>query len=547
MLTTANSRNDSRFVQKEPCPACGSKDNLARYSDGHAYCFSTGCEHYEGPNGGEVVPMDIERKPTRALEMNGVVAAIPDRKISKKICAKYGVTVEFAPSGDISKHHYPRYDQSDNLVGSKVRIVETKGFYATGETQKLKLVGQSQCRVGGKYLTVVEGELDMLSVAEMFEGRWDVVSLNNGAKGAEEDIRTNLEFIESYEKVVFCLDMDKDGDWSWDKVKDIIEPGKAAKAKLPLKDPNALLVANRIKDFMASWWAAEVYRPDGIVNGKDTWDAIVARREVKSVPYPYEGLNKMTRGIRGGEVVLITSGTGMGKSQFVRELEHYLLGATKENIGVLALEESTEVTAMGIMSIEANRRLHLEEDTDTVELKPYFDATMGTGRFFLFDHFGSTTQDNIINRIRFMIKGCKCSKILLDHLSIVVSDQEGGDERKVIDAIMTKLRTIAEETGATIFVVCHLKRPEGKNHEEGARVTLGHLRGSGAIAQLSDIVIAFERDQQAEDPEKRNISTVRVLKNRFTGETGVASYLHYDHFTGRMAEGPGFEGAEETL
>lgn len=35
----------SEFVGHEPCPNCGSRDNLARFSDGHAWCF--GCKHYE--------------------------------------------------------------------------------------------------------------------------------------------------------------------------------------------------------------------------------------------------------------------------------------------------------------------------------------------------------------------------------------------------------------------------------------------------------------------------------------------------------------------
>lgn len=37
------------YVHHEPCPACGSRDNLARYADGSAWCF--GCEHYEPPDG----------------------------------------------------------------------------------------------------------------------------------------------------------------------------------------------------------------------------------------------------------------------------------------------------------------------------------------------------------------------------------------------------------------------------------------------------------------------------------------------------------------
>ena len=38
----------SQFVRHEPCPGCGSKDNLARYDDGHGHCFG-GCGHWEPP------------------------------------------------------------------------------------------------------------------------------------------------------------------------------------------------------------------------------------------------------------------------------------------------------------------------------------------------------------------------------------------------------------------------------------------------------------------------------------------------------------------
>ena len=62
------------------------------------------------------------------------------------------------------------------------------------------------------------------------------------------------------------------------------------------------------------------------------------------------------------------------------------------------------------------------------------------------------------------------------------------------------------------------------------------LRGSHSIAQISDAVIALERDQQAEDPTLANTPTVRVLKNRYAGETGVATYLLYNKDSGRLTE-----------
>jgi len=102
-----------------------------------------------------------------------------------------------------------------------------------------------------------------------------------------------------------------------------------------------------------------------------------------------------------------------------------------------------------------------------------------------------------------------------------------GDERKMIDNTMTKLRSLCEETGISMFLVSHLRRVQGdRGHEDGAKVSLGQLRGSHSISQISDAVIGLERDQQSGDEHAD--TTVRILKNRFTGETGVACQLKYD-------------------
>ena len=527
---------ESTFVQHEPCPSCGSSDNLARYSDGHAVCFSGGCNHYEHGHGqiGQVA----QRKPMRSLEMTGVIAAIPDRRISQSTCQRYGVTVEYGTDGQIVKHHYPYHNKDTGAVtGTKVRITETKSFYATGEFNEAGLFGQQAFKGGGKYITITEGEADALAVNEMFDGKWPVVSIRSGAAGAAKDIKANLEWLETFDNVVICFDNDKAGQEAAKSVLDLFTPNKAKNVTLPAKDAGDMLKSNQVQAFVKEWWNAKAYRPDGIVAGNETWDMIIKQSDVKSIPYPWECLNEMTHGFRKQELVTITSGSGMGKSQIVRELEHYLLGATDENIGILALEEDIPKTALGIMSIEANKQLHLDKTVTQEEKKGYWDRTLGSGRIFMFDHWGSTSEDNLLGRIRYMAKGLDCKWIILDHLSIVVSDQDTGDERKAIDSIMTNLRKLVQETGVGLFLVSHLRRPSGaKAHEDGGKISLGELRGSASIAQLSDIVIGLERDQQHVDPEIRNTTTVRVLKNRFVGLTGPACYLYYDKDSGRMIE-----------
>lgn len=524
----------SHFVKHEPCPKCGSKDNLARYSDGHAVCFSMNCGHYEHGDNSNMLAAGVLN---RGLKMEGTVAAIPERRISKDTALKYGVTVEYDSRGKIVKHHYPYQDKSTGeTVGTKVRACDPKQFYSTGTFQNTGLFGQDKFKEGGRYLTITEGEVCAMAAHEMFDRKWPVVSVRSGASGAARDIKENLEWLESFENVVICFDSDKAGQDAAKSVLDLFSPNKAKNVVLPCKDAGEMLENNRVKGFVEAWWNAKTYQPDGIVSGTDTWDMITEREDVLIYPYPWACLNDLTYGFRERELVTITSGSGMGKSQIVRELSHYILNATDDNIGILALEEDIPRTALGLMSIEANMPLHLRDDIDLDTKKRYWDNTLGTGRVFLFDHWGSTNEDNLLSRIRYMAKGLDCKWIVLDHLSIVVSDQEVADERKAIDSIMTNLRKLVQETGIGLFLVSHLRRPSGKAHEDGGQISLAELRGSAAIAQLSDMVIGLERDQQNADAKVRNTTNVRVLKNRFAGLTGLACYLYYNKDTGRMEE-----------
>jgi len=229
----------SKFVRHESCPECGSKNNLARYDDGHAVCFGMSCGHYEPPSKDNVSFDDTPRftTNTRRLELTGVHADITDRRISAKTCKKYNVTVEYDTNGCVSKHHYPYYAKGTNeQVGSKVRIVEGKQFYVTGTLQETQLFGQQAWSSGGKYITVVEGEADALAVAEMFDCKFPVVSLRTGAQGAQKDIKQNLDWLETFENVVICFDNDEAGQKAAQDVLDLFTPNKAKNVTLSMKD-----------------------------------------------------------------------------------------------------------------------------------------------------------------------------------------------------------------------------------------------------------------------------------------------------------------------
>ena len=292
--------------------------------------------------------------------------------------------------------------------------------------------------------------------------------------------------------------------------------------------------------YVAAWWNSKTYTPSGVVNARDLKEKYFNREKMESVPYPWEGLNKKLYGLRAGELVTLTGGTGLGKSSITRELEHWLINTTSDNVGIVALEEHDLRTLDCLMSIEANDRLyidHIREKYSKEFLDDLYTKIYDNGRVWIHAHFGSSNIDEIFSKIRFMIIGCDCKWIVVDHLHMLVSSITEGDERRTIDSIMTRLRSIVEETGVGMILVSHLRRVEGnRGHENGVTVGLNHLRGSQSIAQLSDCVIALERNQQADDPLESQTTHLRVLKSRYTGDVGMATHLLYTHNTGRLSE-----------
>ena len=476
-------------------------------------------------------------------EIEGAFVALNDRGISLTTAKKYNVKSIVNREGKVIRHFYP-YCVASEVTAYKVRE-EGKHFTWRGNSQGTGLFGESLFKNSGKFITLVEGECDAMAAFEMMGSKWPVVSVKSGAAGAVRDVKNSIEFLEKFDCVVINFDNDKAGLEASKKVARLLTPGKAKILSLPddFKDPNDMLKAGRGRSYLEAWWNAKLYTPSGVLNISEKKAEFHNREAKDSVPYPWEGLNKKLHGLRRGELVTLTGGTGLGKSSVTRELEHWLITNTKDNVGIIALEEDWRRTVDGILSIEANARLYIDQVRDEFteeQLNQFFDNVYdgeNKDRVWIHSHFGITDIDEIFSKLRFLIIGCSCKWVVVDHLHMLVSAMSDGDERRAIDNIMTRLRSIVEETGAGLILVSHLRRVDGnRGHENGISVSLSHLRGSQSIAQLSDCVIALERDQQSDDPQEANTTHMRVLKSRYTGDVGMATHLLYDRETGRLGE-----------
>ena len=524
-----NSNDESKFLYHSPCSDCGSKDNLGVYTD-HTYCF--GCKITKYFNSQETAPQnEIQKEVTDMI--NGATQALPKRKINEETCKVFNYEQGYYNNQPVHIANY--FNKNYQKVAQHLRFAD-KSFIWLGDINSITLFGQQNWRDGGRMIVITEGEIDAMSVSQLQKNKYPVVSVPSGASSAKKYIKKELEWLSKFENIILMFDNDEAGIEASIECANILPVKKVKIAKLPAKDANELLQQDKGDVIISAIWEAKTYTPQGIILGEDTKDLLLKDDEVESIPYCWNGLNEKLLGIRFGELVLLTAGSGTGKSQVCREIAYDIISKGFK-VGYIALEESVKRSIRGIVSIPVNAPLHNPQIRKTIP-----DEIIITSweklkdKICFYDHFGSSDSEDLTSRIRYMVQGLDCKVIFLDHISIVISGLEEGDERRLIDNTMTKLRSLVEELKCAMFVVSHLKRPEGKTgHEEGHHTSLNQLRGSHSLAQLSDAVIGFERNQQSES--ESNIMNVRVLKNRFSGDTGIATTLIYNKQSGRLSEG----------
>lgn len=513
-------------ISREQCPSCKdtSHDNLVEYDNGSKHCFA--CGHHENDRKEKVTIKNPN------LITNGRYIELLNRGISRKTCEFFKYQV-----GETSgkKVHVANYcDKFGEVVAQKLRAAG-KEMTITGQAKEMSLYGQWLWEPNDKiFVTVVEGEIDALSVAEVQGTRYPVVSIPNGCQGAKKALQKSLEWLSKWRHVVLCFDSDEAGQKAAKECADLFEPGKVKIAKLPLKDANEMLVAGRIGEIKDALWQAQDVRPDSIVGVEDILDKALERPSM-GLSWPWPSLTSVTYGMRPRSIYCIGAGSGIGKSEFIKDILFHLTLEHGQKVGVFSFEQDPSETLLRMAGSVLNKRLHVPgSDWNEEEVKQAMRKFDGLTYFY--DHYGANDMDTVAAKIRFLVKGLGCRYLVVDPFTAVAAHM--ADERRGIDAAMAAFGSLVQELDCTLFLVSHLAKPaEGRTYEEGRPVTPAAFRGSQSIQYWSHFLIGLERNKLAEDPNARKVTTVRILKDRFSGEAdGVTVRLKYDVSIGRLVE-----------
>lgn len=518
-----NGTPDTIFRRHEPCDECDSSDACAVYDD-HSYCFSCGAWK---PRGEQAV---TKKKPSNLLDHTPM--ALEVRGILKETCVALGYGVGTHNGVTVQVADY--CDDQGNVVAQKVRYPD-KRFECLGDPKQMGLWGAHRFRNDkGKFITICEGEIDCLAMSQLLQNKRPVVSIPNGAPSAPRAIARAIEQLECYERVVFCFDADTAGRKAAVECASILTPGKARIVNMPkdAKDVCEAVQKGYREELITAWWEAKVYRPDGILTVDDLCDLIADETETPSVCYPYPSLQSLLRGLRWGEIVVISSGTGMGKSQLCRGLAAHIVQEGYK-VGYIGLEERAQQTALGLLGQVMEKPLHLDRTESSTEEMVAVMKDVFEDKLVVLKHDPSGGLQNLLGRIKYMRVAENVDFVVLDHLHMLVAAAAVGQERQFIDQTMAELRSLIESCGVGLILVSHLRKVQGgPAHEEGTAISIADLRGSGSISQYADAVVFLEVMDRDNDP---NVRRLRVVKNRYSGACGVADTLRYDPDTGCLS------------
>lgn len=503
--------------------------------------------------------MEIKELPHTGWKTRGIPAEVDEF---------YGVTTKVVTNDNgkrtVGLRHYPS-TKDDKLTGYHVRnnkikqarkkakaegLPKPKGvpFFPIGYCKvDSQLFGQSLFSRGGRHLIITAGEEDCLacydSVAAQKYGT-AVVSPTIGEGNAHLQVKNNLEWVMSFEKVTIVFDNDDAGIEGAELIAKMLKPSQAFIAKLPKGD--CCDYAKRgLKEELKTLilFKAEQYTPVGVYSLSSMWESFEKSSDTDIIPFPqaFGKLNKMMAGGRErGEITTIGAYTSIGKSTIISHSVYHVLKNTKYKVGAFYLEGTQREVVRDLLSIDIKHNLRLDnpEDMDMEHLrKEFMEGIAKNDNFTFVDSQGALTLDDMFDKLSYLAKGCGCDLLIIDPIQAAIA----SDSNSATIEFMDRLLKLAKQTNCAIDIVSHMRKPNG---DDPHGCTEYDLLGSSSINQISFNTILASRDKMSDDPEKKNWTQLKLVKCRRVGNTGSAGGFKYDHKTTLIEAAPSPYGGD---
>lgn len=484
----------------------------------------------------------------------------PERRIPLIVNEFYGVYADVEGEKEnkvILKEYCPAYDQNDQLVGFHVRDdavkkaknsgekVDRPPFYSIGDVRaSTKLFGQNKFQGGGKRVVLCSGQADARAVftalnterkggpLQISQFITPVVSTQCGENSLAQ-IKSNYEWLSSFEEVIILYDQDEAGRTGAEKIAKMMKAGQAKIGKYRRKDACEHSMRGEWSEIKTAYFQAERYSPVDILHLAEMWEDFEKEDQNVTIPFPSamaELNEKMNGGMQFGEITVIGALTSAGKSTFVNNIVYHLLENTEHKVGAFFLEGTKREVVRDLLSLDmsVNLRAVDRSELDMNELKHRFMNRLASkDRFAFVNHAGSINTSEIFDKLHYLAEVEGCKVIILDPLQAGVNS---SDNSQIIE-FMDNILKFAKKTDTCVIVVSHMRKPDS---DDPHNVSEYQLLGSSSINQISFNTILISRDKLHPDARVRNATRLLLVKCRRVGDTGVAGWVRFDPKTSHL-------------
>jgi len=502
-----------------PCPCGSGSDPYALDFEGGGYCFSCGTYFppYKNHNKEELEDFMIDI----------TYDYYPYRGLTKKTVEFYDILTRFHDGEPYSRAF--RYNQGKVKVKKYApESRRDKYSFPDGAPTEPFLYGMDKFTAGSKKAVyITEGEDDAASVWQAMGGTVAAVSIQSSST-ALRDIKHCREYLNSFDKIVLAFDADEAGRKALQQVicSGLFDFNKLYYVDFKLhKDANEYLQNSQVNELVSELKTAKKYTPDNIISTfEEIREALKEGKENTIGTYPTESLNHLLYGLYRGQVVLLKAQSGVGKTEMFRLMEDHLLKTSEVRLGVIHMEEDKATTIKGFATYELGIPCNLPDSgiSDDQIIEAYQKAVGGKeDRVYIYTMFGGDDPDDVLDSIRFLVASAGVDIVFLDHITLLVTGTEEGDERRKLDYLSTKLKKMAKELNFCLVMISHVNDD-------------GQTRGSRNIEKIADTIIHLWRDKLSEDEIEKNTLRMTVEKNRLAGRTGQAEPLYFNTETFKL-------------
>lgn len=260
------------------------------------------------------------------------------------------------------------------------------------------------------------------------------------------------------------------------------------------------------------------------------------------VPTGFADLDRMTRGLQEGQMVVIGARPSIGKSTLGMDLARAAAIKHSEPTAMFNLEMGERELMLRLISAEAKVPLHDLQDGKLGDAA-WQSVAKASSRIQDAPLFIEDAPSMTVADIRAACRQLKREKglrlVVVDYLQIMRDSGDHASRQDAVSDMSRSLKLMAKELDVTVVALSQLNRKS--EEREDKRPQLAYMRESGAVEQDADVVILLHREDFYDKNSMRaGEADLIVAKNRNggTADVVVAFQGHYSRFVDMAPEPP---------